>query len=63
MLYLAIFNGDFDVNLSMFFSMVRNTTFNNGLVISWLSVSLVEETGVSEKTPDLYHILSFTIPC
>ena len=44
MLYLTIFNGDFDVNLSMACSMVLNTTFNNGLVILWLPVLLVEET-------------------
>jgi hypothetical protein len=29
--------------------MVFNTTFNNISVVSWQSVLLVEETGVSEK--------------
>jgi hypothetical protein len=29
--------------------MVINATFNNGSVISWRSVLLVEETGVSEE--------------
>jgi hypothetical protein len=32
-----------------------NATFNNISVISWRSVLLVEETGVSEKTTDLSH--------
>jgi len=38
--------------------MVFNTTFNNILVISWQSVLLVEETGVSdpEKTTNLFQI-------
>ena len=43
--------------------MVINTTFNNISVLSWLSVLLVEETGVPEKINDLpqvtdkhYHI-------
>jgi hypothetical protein len=31
--------------------MVFNTTFNNISVVSWQSVLLVEETGVSEKKP------------
>jgi len=31
--------------------MVFNATFNNISVISWWSVSLVEETGVPEKKP------------
>jgi hypothetical protein len=33
--------------------MTFNATFNNISVISWRSVLLVEETGVSEKTTDL----------
>jgi hypothetical protein len=42
--------------------MVFNTTFNNISVISWLSVLLVEETGVpgenlSQFTDKLYHII------
>jgi hypothetical protein len=44
--------------------MVFNATFNNIPVISWLSVLLVEVTGVPEKTIDLsqvtdklYHIM------
>ena len=32
--------------------MVFNATFNNISVMSWQSVLLVEETGVSEKTTD-----------
>ena len=33
-----------------------NTTFNNISVISWLSVLLVEETGVLEKPTDLLQV-------
>ena len=36
--------------------MVFNVTFNNISVISWRSVILVEETGVSEKTTDLPQV-------
>jgi hypothetical protein len=36
--------------------MVFNATFNNISVISWRSVLLVEETGVSEKTAYLSHV-------
>jgi hypothetical protein len=36
--------------------MVFNTTFNNISVISWLSVLLVEETGVLEKPTDLLQV-------
>jgi len=53
--------------------MAFNATFNNISVILWLSVLLVEETGVPEeylkKTTDLsqvtdklYHIMLFTSP-
>ena len=44
--------------------MVFNATFNNILVMSWLSVLLVEETGVPAETTGLppvtdtlYHIM------
>jgi hypothetical protein len=38
-------------------AMVFNTTFNNISVISWLSVLLVEETGVpGKKTTDLSQV-------
>jgi hypothetical protein len=33
--------------------MMFNATFNNISVISWMSVLLVEETGVPKKTKDL----------
>ena len=33
--------------------MVFNATFNNILVVPWLSVSLVDETGVSGENHDL----------
>jgi hypothetical protein len=36
--------------------MVFNDTFNNISVISWLSVLLVEETGISEENPDLSQV-------
>ena len=36
--------------------MVHNVTFNNISVISWLSVLLVEESGVPEKTTDLSQV-------
>ena len=38
--------------------MVLNATFNNILVISWLSVLLVEETGVSGENhrPAVSHL-------
>ena len=40
--------------LSGFMGMVFNTNFNNISVISWLSVLLVEETGVlPKKTTDI----------
>jgi hypothetical protein len=37
--------------------LVFNATFNNISVISWLSVLLVEETGVPEKTADLSQVM------
>jgi hypothetical protein len=56
MLYLTILNGDFDVSLSMVYSMVHSTTFNNILVISWLSVLFMEDTGgVGENHRPLSH--------
>jgi hypothetical protein len=36
--------------------MVLNATFSNISVISWLSVLLVEETGVSGETTDLPQV-------
>ena len=43
--------------------MVVNVTFNNVLVISWRSVSLVEETTeLSQVTDKLYHIMLCTLP-
>ena len=51
--------------------MVLNATFNNISVISWRSVSLVEETGVPGenhrpavsfwKTLSLYHIMLYRV--
>ena len=38
--------------------MVFNATFNNISVISWRSVLLVEETGVTVK---LYHIMLYRV--
>jgi hypothetical protein len=51
--------------------MLFNATFNNISVISWRSVLLVEETGVTEKTIDVsqvtdnferYHIMLYASP-
>jgi hypothetical protein len=46
--------------------MVFSSTFNNILVISWLSVLLMEETGVTKKnlrsvTDKLYHIILYQV--
>ena len=42
----------------LFLFLVFNATFNNILVISWRSVSLVEETRVPEKPPTCSMLLS-----
>ena len=46
--------------------MLFNTTFNNIIVISWLSVLLVEETRENHRkeqvTDKLYHIMLYTSP-
>ena len=45
---------------------VFNTTFNNMSVISWQSVLLVEETGISEENPPIcrksHSVISSTPP-
>jgi len=44
--------------------MVFNATFNNISVLSWLSVLLVEETGVlreNQVTEKLYHIMLYRV--
>jgi hypothetical protein len=48
--------------------MVFNVTFNNILVISWRSVLLMEETGVSRENHDMsqvtdkfYHMLLYPV--
>ena len=46
--------------------MVFSSTFNNILVISWPSVLLMEETGVTKKkhrpvTDKLYHIILYQV--
>ena len=38
--------------------MVFNATFNNISVISWLSVLLVEETGVPEENHRVHLVMS-----
>ena len=40
----------------MIMVMVFNATFNSFSAISWQSVLLVEETGVSEKSTDVPHL-------
>jgi hypothetical protein len=55
------------IDISFVCLMVFNVTFNNISIISWLSVLLVEETGVPGEnhrpdTDKLYHIILYTLP-
>jgi hypothetical protein len=59
---------DSDYPFGIFKLFYNNATFNNISVISWRSVFLVEEDGVSVKTTDLskvtdkfYHIMLFQV--
>ena len=49
------------LNFQWVMVMVFNATFNNISVISWMSVLLVEETGVHEKTTHLSQWVLFII--